>query len=250
MRLAWLAAGLLVAPVFVPVAWTGLHVGLRTDPVLGVISPLEQPLSIRTVAGLWTTLLVVGWFGLALRSRQLAVWEYGCVVLGGLLALVRLGNIWLAALLLLAALARQLSTREVPRVVLAGVATLSAVVGIANWTSLKPPPLPGAVDRAVQSTNGTVFADWRWAAGLQRELGPQRVVLGAAGLVDTPSSYWLDYVRIERGHERWDSLLDQYAARVVILEPADAPEAAQLIRTSIGWRVLVDTADVVVAERS
>src|SRR5690348_447636 len=95
-----------VLPLVAAVAWSGLRVGLA-DPLLAVIAPSEQPLSARSPGALWAACLVLVWFGLGYWRRQFAWWEPILVIGCGAAALVRAGNLWLAALALVLPLARQ-----------------------------------------------------------------------------------------------------------------------------------------------
>src|SRR5438105_2312206 len=93
---AFIVVVLAVLPLLVPELWVGFRVGLF-DTALAVIAPTEQPLSVRSPAGPWAIGLALTWFGLAYWQRKFAWWEVALVVVGGIAALVRLGNAWLDA---------------------------------------------------------------------------------------------------------------------------------------------------------
>lgn len=94
----------------VPLVWGGgVSLSLPADPAAGAVVPAtEQALTVRPFAGWWALLVAGVWFCLAYRSRDIAAWESGLVLIGSAVALVRLGNAWLFALVLVPVLSRQL----------------------------------------------------------------------------------------------------------------------------------------------
>jgi hypothetical protein len=76
-------------------------------------------------------------------------------------------------------------------------------------------------------------------------------VLAAQGLTSESTEFWLDYLRVAQGHARWAEILRTRQVGVVVLEARDRERlAAELIRGSSEWRVLVDDGQVLVAERT
>jgi hypothetical protein len=117
----------------------------------------------------------------------------------------------------------------------------------------RPPELSSAATQAALSAagRGKTLADWRWAGDLQRQLGADRLVLASGGPGSESTDFWLDYVRIAKGHERWASALRQMDVDLVVLESSDQQhQAAELVRASADWRVLYDANDALVAARA
>src|SRR5262249_15260391 len=84
-------------PLFAPEVWSGFRLA-QSDTALSVIAATEQPLSVRSPGGLWAMLLALAWFGLAYWQRHVTWWEAVLIVVGGSVALARLGNAWLFGL--------------------------------------------------------------------------------------------------------------------------------------------------------
>jgi hypothetical protein len=248
------AAVCAVLPLLAPEVWVGWRLAV-SDPVLGVLSSAEQPLSVRSPSGLWAIGLALVWFGLAYWRRKFAWWEAALVLLGGAAALARLGNAWLDAAAMVAPLAHQFASigRKSAGVgVLAGLAALGICAGVLTLIATQPPQLPAPAVQIVQNLNpgGTVLADWRWAPALQRQLGSTRAVLASGGLVSEPTDFWLDYLRIAQGHERWSDLLTQMHVDVLVVDSADQQrQVAGFVRASPDWRVLFDSGGALVAQR-
>jgi hypothetical protein len=239
----YVLSALAVLPLVAPSIWNGFGVGLA-DPVLGVVSAAEQPLSVRSPGALWAMALVLSWLGLAYWRRNFQPWHAALVAGGTVAALVRAGNLWLLALALLVPLGGQL--RHMPRS--GSLAAACAGIAVALFTALatRPPSLPSSALAAVPS-QATVLADWRWASALQRDTSGH--VLAADGLRAQPIDFWVDYLRITQGHERWPAILRGYEVSVVVLNSTDTPLAADLVRASSDWHVLDDSDGAFVAER-
>jgi hypothetical protein len=238
---------LLVAPV-----WEGFRVAWQPHPTLRYFDPLEQALTIRTLPGAWALLLAVTWFAAVHRRRAVHWWEVLLVGAGLGIALVRLGNVWLAALLLAAPLASQAThaSLRVKALVLLVVTSVLLSLGIA--VAGRPAPLPPAAAEALRATGasgGSVFADRAWASDLQHAL-PQWTVLGAGDAWSQDPSYWEDYFNVSLGWHRWDALLDARRADTLVVEPArDQADLAWEVRRSTHWHVLLDAPNLLVAER-
>jgi hypothetical protein len=242
---------LAVLPLLAIEVGSGFRLGL-TDPVRSVIAPIEQPLSVRSPSGLWAMGLAAAWFGLAYWRGRFSVWEAGLVVLGGAAALARVGNAWLDALALFVPLARQLAGAPFGTRTQVGLAVLSLGVAGAIVVISRPPNLPREARdaAAAAAVSGAVFADWRWAAELQRQIGDRRQVLAAPGLAGESTDFWLDYLRVTQGHERWTELLQQWNVDLVVLEATDQErQAAGLVRSSSDWHVIFDAQGALVAQR-
>ena len=111
-----------------------------------------------------------------------------------------------------------------------------------------PPQAIEAV--AASSADSAILADARWANDLQQRLGASRQVLDAGGVQSHPGDFWIDYLRIEHGHERWNTILRDRNARIVVLDSAgDASAAADLLRAAPDWHVTYDANGALVAER-
>jgi hypothetical protein len=242
-----------VLPLLAAEVWSGFRFA-QSDQVLSVIAATEQPLSVRSPGGVWAMLLALAWFGLAYPQRRLTLWETGLVLLGGAAILARLGNGWLYALAMVLPLARQLSTTRarVGVLVCAGAASV-AMSGYVLVTT-RPPAIPPAAQQAAISATanatGTVFADWRWAPDLQRALGSRTRVLSAGGPATESADFWVDYLRISQGHERWQEALTSMNADLLVLETNASRPAANLVRASAEWRVLYDAEGALVARRA
>jgi hypothetical protein len=239
----WLAIAI-VLPLIVPLVWSGFRLAFLPDSVLAALSSTEAPWSIRDPLGVWALLLVLTWFGLAYRARSARWWELPLVLLAATVMLPRMGNGWLTALLLVLPLRRQVGLPSHGRTLIAA-AVGCAIVAAALTIASRPAPLPQA---APSSAAGAVFADHQWASELQRRL-PARVVLGGRGLAGESTDYWLDYLRVVQGHERWATILRDHGVRAVILAP-DARAAIALLRVTPEWRVLQDDDSGFVAERT
>lgn len=236
-----------VVPLIALDTWTGFRLAFA-DPVLAVLSPTEQALSVRSPGGQWAMLLALAWFGLAYWGRNVRWWEIACVVLGGAAVLIRAGNAWLDAIALIVPLARQISLTKVSVWLLGSVVAVSlAYAAVLVWTT-RPPALPaGAID-ATPHEQETVFADWRWAPLLQQRM-PQAHVLAAGGLASESPDFWLNYVRIVNDYEQWPAELRALNADLLVLD-SDNSTLADQVRASSEWRVLYDTGNAFVAERS
>src|SRR5439155_21791303 len=97
--------------------------------------------------------------------------------------------------------------------------------------------------------NGALFADWRWAEELKRQLAGAHQVRPEGGLASESPDFWVDYVRIAQAHERWAEALQRMNIDVVILDSAGTRPAADLVRESSDWRVVYDAGGALVAER-
>ncbi len=247
---AYVASVCAVLPLAAPDVWTGFRLGLANS-VLAALSPSEQALSVRTPGGQWAMLLALAWFALAYWQRNVRWWEPLLVVLGGAAALVRAGNGWLDALLLIVPLARHTALAKPPAWMLAGIAAVSlAYAGFLAWSTRPPALPPQAADATSTVAEGrTVFADWRWAAQLQARL-PNARVLPAGGLASESGDFWLNYVKILSDYEKWPGELQAMNADVVVLNSASSNSLADQVRSSSDWHVIYDTGDAFVAERS
>jgi hypothetical protein len=181
------------------------------------------------------------WFGLAYRQRHVALWEPVLVLIGGVLALARLGNAWMDAAAMLAPLARRFAIAN-PKFALRIVLTVGClVVATLAVVYSRPPDLPSSAlqEGRLLNEHGAILAYWRWAGELQHEVGPRRVVLASGGLSSELSDFWLDYIRIGQGHEHWAELLRQMDVDTVVLESGDEQRAlAQLVSASPDWDVI------------
>jgi hypothetical protein len=148
LKAHWLLAALVVLPLLAPGVWYGFSLGLPSE-VLGAVSPMEQPLSVRSLPGAWAVGVALLWFALAYRSQRAAWWEPMLVLAGSAAALLRAGNTWLDALALLAPLAMRFSDVHVTRPMLAtlSVGCLATTLGVAVVT--RPPSLPAGAIAAV-----------------------------------------------------------------------------------------------------
>jgi hypothetical protein len=93
-----------------------------------------------------------------------------------------------------------------------------------------------------------VFADWRWAPELQREL-PDRTVMAAGGLTSESPDFWLNYVRVVQDYEHWPTELQSMNANLLVLN-TDNADLADQVRASPDWHVLYDTGNAFVAQRA
>ena len=236
-----------VLPLLTPLLWSGLRISLAPNTVLTTVDPMfEAPLSVRSPLGVWLLLVILTWFALAYRMRQAVWWEMALITAGAGLALPRVGNAWLAGLMLVVPLARQLALLpHGPRMAIGAVCvSVAIVVGV----MLRPPQLPPAAVQAIAPKTGTVYVDWRWAHALQAS---DRTVLTAGGLTSESKEFWLDYLRVAQGHERWAAILRTHQVSVLVLDARDRQRmAADLVRQSAEWQVAYDDGAVLVAERT
>jgi hypothetical protein len=130
-----------------------------------------------------------------------------------------------------------------------GAAAFAGVLlaGATLW-STRPPALAEPAVQAAASTSGTVFADWRWAPQLQRDLGQGHRVLPVNGLGSESPDFWLDYVRITQDYERWPEELRDLNVDVLVLPAEDGPLLDQ-VRASTDWHIIYDQDNVLVAAR-
>jgi len=241
-----------VLPLIAPEVWGGFRLG-TADPILSALSVFEQPLSVRTPGGPWAVGVALAWFALAYWRRKFALWEAALVLIGGAAALARVGNMWLDAAAMVLPLARQIDLLKLAPLALAGIGSGCLIVAGVLLVQTRPPELPVAAVAAVRQTptQGNVLADWRWAGELQQQLGSDRSVLAAGGTPSEPSDFWVDYLRIAQGHERWADILRQLDVDTVVLESGvQQHRAAELVRASSDWRVTYDVGDTLVAERT
>jgi hypothetical protein len=142
-----------------------------------------------------------------------------------------------------------LNTRRMRSV--AVVAASLVAFGLTTVASLPPAlPAPAADALVALPARGRVLADWRWAAEVQRRLGPTQPVLASAGLASESPAFWLSYLQVAQGHARWAADLRQLHVDLVVLESADQQHAAaELVRASPDWHVLFDASGAVIAER-
>ncbi|HEV7663975.1 MAG TPA: hypothetical protein VGQ62_10610 [Chloroflexota bacterium] len=239
-------------PLFAPEVWTGFRLA-PSDIILANLSFAEQPLSVRTPLGLWPFGVALVWFGLAYWRRDARAWEAVLVLVGGAAALARVGNQWVFGLLMLAPLARQVGMVRWRPWSFGVIAAMGLAATATTLVVTRPPELPpSAIQAALTSpVTGTVFADWRWASQLQSKAADSRTVLARGGLVSEPADYWLDYLRVTQGHERWAALLRDWRVGVVVMDAAGQDrKVAELIKNSAEWRVLVDAHGTLVAERA
>lgn len=243
---------LAVAPMVLPLWWTGFRLSWQPHPTLGALLETERPLTVRPFEGAWAVLVAAAWFGLAYRDRRLAWWE-GVLFLGGaVLALVRLGNVWLFAAALVPLFARRLALARVPPLPAAAVA--AALLAASGWAllSTRPPPLPSSAVSAARSAGASrsVLAALAWATPLQQALGHEPV-LGAGDPWQSPPDYWPDFQKVSLGHVSWMALLDRYGVDVVVLDAAGTQRrAAELMRKQPGWQVISDADGALVARRA
>lgn len=240
-----------VLPLAAPEVWSGFRLA-QSDPVLAAISSAEQPLSVRSASGVWAIALALAWFSLAYWHRRVTLWEAALVLVGGAVALARLGNTWIDALAIVVPLGRQLAIATLRPVVLTTGAAACLAAAALTLIASRPPELPPAAAQAAAAARGPgkVLADWRWAGDLQRQVGADRVVLASGGVTSESTEFWLDYVRIADGHERWAAALREMDADLVVLEAADQQRpAADLVRASADWRVIYDANGALVAAR-
>lgn len=238
----YLLAALLVLPFALPNVWSGFSLAM-SDPVLAAVSPWEQPLTVRTPGALWAVGALLVWFGLAYGSGRVAWWEAALVVLGSAAALARAANVWVLGVAMIVPLARQLGQLRVNQRIVVAACGLCAAATIAATVLARPPSLPS--DAAVPAT-GPVLADWRWAPDLQHRLDAQHV-FGAGGLRSESEPFWLDYLRVTEGHERWADILRGYDVSSIAVD-AHAP-VASLLRESGEWHVTYDANGALVAVR-
>jgi hypothetical protein len=175
------------------------------------------------------------------------------VLLGAALVLVRLGNVWLTALLYVPALARRLIEAEklMPRrgVLAGGFALALCLVTAGSLVSSRVSGLPAAAASAALADPGAapVFTSWRWAPALQASLGPRRTVLATDELTTGDA---MDYLRVSLAHANWDAVLAQHGVGLVVLDAAGGQaEAAAEVRKSPAWQVALDADGVLVAQR-
>jgi hypothetical protein len=246
--LPYLASAALVLPLFALALWTGFRIGL-SDSVLAAIAASEQPLSVRTPGGIWAVALALLWFALAYWRRNAPLWQTALVVLGATAALLRAGNAWIDGVLLIAPLGEQLTSLRPRPIMLCAISTCGVVLMASTLWTTRPPVLPKEAIDAAQgvASKGTVFADWRWAPNLQQHLGER--VWAAGGLGAESSNFWLNYVRISQGDERWAAELQDLNADLVVLS-GDQLALEQQVRASSQWHVLYDSANALVAERA
>jgi hypothetical protein len=247
----YILAILAVLPLLAPEIWSGFRLGV-SDTVLSVIAPTEQPLSVRSPGGLWAMALVLIWFSLAYWRRDAKLWEAALVIIGGAAALTRLGNAWVDAVAMVLPLGRQLASLDLKPVVVTALGAICVAATLATATLTRPPELPQAARQVAigASTGGKVIADWRWAPEVQSQLGSRRQVYAAGGLASESADFWVDYLRIAQGHERWAELLRGMGVDLVVMDSADQQhQAAELIRASSDWRVTFDSGGTLVAER-
>jgi len=238
-----------VLPLFAPEIWSGFRIA-QSDAVLSVIAAAEQPLSVRSPGGLWAMLLALAWFALAYWHRRMTLWEAALVVLGGAAVLARLGNAWVYGLAMFIPLARQVSLLRLRLQFMLGLACVGLAVSAYTFVVTRPPVVPQAVINATSTSSGTVFADWRWAPDLQRAIGNNGQVLAAGGLASENNDFWVDYLRITQGHERWTEALNRLNAHLVVLDTTAARPAADLVRAAQDWRVTYDADGALVAVRA
>lgn len=247
----WLVAAASVVPLIAAALPSGFRLGV-TDIARAVLSSAEQPLSARSPVAVWALVVVAAWFALWLRRGRW--WEAVVVALAGAMVLARTGNAWLTGVLLVAPLATEL--RKLPwtsRPVLVGIAlVLGVLASVGLVAAERPRPLtPVAIAAAQQApTKGSTLAHWAWAPELGNQLGGARPVLAAGGLFAETDEFWIDYLRVAQGHERWATILADWHVDLVVLDAANQEQkAAALVRESPDWQIVYDAEGTLVAER-
>lgn len=248
---AWLVSAALVFPLIAAEAPSGFRLGV-TDIARAVLSSAEQPLSARSLVGDWVLALVAAWFVLWLRGGRW--WEATVVAIAGAIVLARTGNAWLTGILLVAPLAielRRLAWTCKPLVV--GVAVVGSVlISLGLILVERPRPIAAAALAAARQapTSGSTLAHWAWAPELQSDFGRARPVLAAGGLSGESEEFWIDYLRVAQGHERWATILTEWNVNLVVLDAANQEhKAAALVRESADWQVVYDAEGTLIAER-
>lgn len=253
---------MLAVMLVLPLVTAEIPVGFRvasSDLVLSVISAAEGPLSTRSPLAIWLALVLAGWFVVWARQRG-PWWEAALVVAASAIALVRVGNAWVAAIVLIVPLARRASTCSVPwlwsRRGLSALAFVCVVAAVVVPLATRPRDMPagvvttGLAAARASAANGPVLAHWAWAPAVQSALGSERVVVGAKGLAGESGDVWLDYLRLVQGHQRWQAILDSWGVDLLVLDAADQDrKAADLVRGSTRWRVIYEGDGALVAER-
>jgi hypothetical protein len=247
----WLLVTTAVSPLVAPCVWHGFSLGM-SNGVLGALSVMEQPLTVRSVPGVWAIVLAVAWFGLAYRAQRVARWEAVLVALGFAVALARVGNTWLDALALVLPLAARLRLLRVKLPIQLALCVSLVPLTLAALVAGRPATLPAAAQAAAQAArgDGQILTDWHWAPELQRSFGSTRMVVGAAGLRTTPIEIWHDYLMVTQAHHQWDAILSARGVDTVVLDRASTPAAADVILASPQWRVEFDAEGALVATRS
>lgn len=243
-------AMLWAAPLVLPLIGSQVRLVLRPELGPSLVLETERPLTIRSLAGAWSVVAIAGWFLLANRTRNVCWWEPLLIVLTAGASLVRLGNVWLLALGLVPAVARQIELAQltIPLRRAASLALVSLCVFV--FSNTRPPALPeGATHAAVEAgTEGAVMAFQAWTNPLQSTLHQQQV-LGAGDAASLSEEYWIDYARVSDGHESWATILDRDGVMLLVLNLAAQPHAAVLVRASSQWQVLFDGDSALVARR-
>lgn len=225
---------------------------LQANPGLGFVSELEQPLTVDALPGVLALALVLAWWGLAYRTRALAIWEPVPVLVGCVLALVRLGNVWCVGLLLVLPLAQQIGRLRLPRAgwLLAGGVLMAAnlVLGVLG----RPPTVPDAAAQTIAQlapSGAQVFAYQPWAASLQKDLGSGDTVVDASALETWQQSDVDGYQHVSLGGLGWEDTLAQQNVSFLVLNPNSTQ--SWLIRQlpqSTHWQVVLDSPACLVAE--
>jgi hypothetical protein len=246
-----LLPGLMVLPLVLGIAQVPIAFDLRPNEALGPLLHTERPLSVRSLAGTWAILAVVSWFVLAYRSRRVKWWEGALILAAGALSLMRLGNVWLLAIALLAPLTRQLVIADWPRAAHYGAFAVLVVVNTYAFFVTSPynPPAPiaPALQRAT-TANPVVLASMDWADALQRAV-PNARVLATGDPRQVEPSYWEDYRKVSLTHVEWLAILARRGVNVLVLDPLTQERAASLARVDPAFRVLYDGPEAVVVER-
>jgi hypothetical protein len=247
--LAFLAATALVLPLFSLEVWSGFRIA-ASDSILSAIAVTEQPLSVRSPAGVWAIGLALLWFAIAYGRRRAPLWQAALVLLGGVAVLLRTGNAWLDGLALIVPLGAQLSSLRLRPIVLCTAAAFGMLVAAATLWTTRPPVLPPGAVEAAQAAHGrgTVFADWRWAPDLQRDL-PRQNVLASGGIASETPDFWLDYVRIVQDYEQWPAELNRLNVNLLVLDRTQSGFVDE-VRASRDWQVVYDSGLALVAERA
>ena len=236
-----------------PLVWSGFHAAVQPREALGQLSDLEQPLTIRSPLGEWAALVALGWFALAYRARNVAAWEPALLVVGGTLALLRLGNTWLFAMAMVAPLARQVHLARIPFRLLFGAALVFIFISAGLLVATRPAPTPNTAVQAAlaaPSTSGNVLAARQWADTVQRGLGSGRTVLGAGDLWGQSDEYWSDFQKMSLAHVTWAELLQRYDVGMVVLDASGSQKMlAAEIRQAPNWRTVLDDGSALVAVR-
>lgn len=103
---------------------------------------------------------------------------------------------------------------------------------------------------AEHPSRGRVFNPQWWGDWLVREAPDQRYFMTTNAVHLAPRRVWLDYLRVARGGQGWEEVLDRYEVSTVVIQEEVQRQLVERIRKDTDWRLVHDDGLALVFERN